>query len=263
MIDIHCHILPGLDDGPASIDVSLEMAEAAIVDGVTHVVATPHASSAHPFVPDLVRQRLQEMKAKLGDRLQLMTGCDFHLNFDNLQDAHRYPAKYTINQKNYLLVEFSDFAIPNSLDQALHELRLVGMHPIITHPERNPLIRAQPERFLAWVRQGCYVQITAQSLLGRFGNRAREAAHMWLQDDMVHFVASDAHDVASRPLRLKEAYDYVALERGGKVAQALFQDNPLAAIEGLPLPYAPDVPQEAEAVTALHGSPRRKRFWLF
>jgi protein-tyrosine phosphatase len=261
MIDIHCHLLPGLDDGPSLMDVSLEMAEMAAAEGITHVVATPHASGSYEFISDLVQKKRDEIQSLIGNRLQILTGCDFHLNFDNLQDAHAHPAKYTINQKNYLLVEFSDFAIPTSLDQALHDLQLAGLRPIITHPERNPLIRMQSERFLGWLRQGCYAQITAQSFSGRFGRRAKEAADKWLRQDAVHFVASDAHDLLSRPLRLKEAYEYVASEKGSNVAQALFHDNPLAVIEGRPLPYVPELPQSLEGDATVTA--RRKRFWLF
>src|SRR5580693_5072868 len=116
MVDIHCHILPGLDDGPDSFEESLEMAEMAIADGITHVVGTPHANSMHIFDPEQVRRRRDELQDKVGDRLQLATGCDFHLSFENLQDIPGKTTKYTINQKHYLLVEFAEFAIPPSME---------------------------------------------------------------------------------------------------------------------------------------------------
>jgi protein-tyrosine phosphatase len=263
MVDIHCHILPGIDDGPGSFEVSLEMAEMAIADGITHVVATPHANSSHRYVPDLVNQLRAEIQTRVSDRLSILTGCDFHLSFENLKDAHAHPAKYTINQRNYLLVEFADYSIPPSMDQALHQLQLAGFHPIITHPERNPLIRAQPERLFRWLRQGCYAQITAGSFLGSFGVRAQEAAGSWLDQDVVHFVASDAHNVTSRPLRLKEAYDWVAARKGEEVARALFTENPLAAVEGRPLPYVPELPEGQGEAPGTATPRRRKRFWFF
>jgi protein-tyrosine phosphatase len=132
MVDIHCHILPGLDDGSTSFDVSCAMAEMAIADGVTHVIGTPHASPEHPFIPELIRQRRDELQARFEGRLILATGCDFHLSFENLQDVRHDAARFTLNQKSYLLVEFADFSIPPSLDQALHELQLAGLHPIVT-----------------------------------------------------------------------------------------------------------------------------------
>src|ERR1700691_5170066 len=111
MVDIHCHILPGMDDGADSFEEAVEMAEMAIEDGITHVVGTPHANEQFKFDPDLVRKRRDELQEKIGDRLILATGCDFHLNFENLQDLPAHKTKYTINQKNYLLIELNDFAI--------------------------------------------------------------------------------------------------------------------------------------------------------
>jgi tyrosine-protein phosphatase YwqE len=134
MVDIHCHILPGLDDGAESVEISLEMAEAAIAEGITHVVGTPHANARFAFRPELVQQRRDEIQAKLGNRLVVGTGCDFHLSFENLKDAQKSPHKYTINHKQYLLVELGDFAIPPAMDETLHRLQLAGVSPIITHP---------------------------------------------------------------------------------------------------------------------------------
>lgn len=263
MIDIHCHILHGLDDGAESFDIACAMAEMAIEDGVTHIIGTPHSNSTFTFVPELVRQRRDEIQARFEGRLVFATGCDFHLSFENLQEIRENSARFTLNQKNYLLVEFADYSIPPSLDQALHQLQLTGLHPIVTHPERNPLIRAQPERLFTWLRQGCYAQITAQSLLGKFGSSAQERSEQWLDAGAVHFVASDAHNVTSRPLRLKEIYNLLVKTRGEEVARALLVENPLAAFEGRPLPYVPEVEDERLKVSGSAQGSWRKRFWPF
>ncbi|HVB88488.1 MAG TPA: CpsB/CapC family capsule biosynthesis tyrosine phosphatase [Candidatus Dormibacteraeota bacterium] len=263
MIDIHCHILYGLDDGAESFEISCAMAEMAIDDGVTHIIGTPHSDSTYTFMPELVRQRRDELQARFEGRLVFATGCDFHLSFENLQEIRENSARFTLNQKSYLLVEFADYSIPPSLDQALHQLQLAGLHPIVTHPERNPLIRAQPERLFTWLRQGCYAQITAQSLLGKFGQSAQERAEQWLDAGAVHFVASDAHNVESRPLRLKETYELIAKTRGEEVARALLVENPLAAFEGRPLPYVPELEDERIKVSGASQGSWRKRFWPF
>jgi protein-tyrosine phosphatase len=263
MVDIHCHVFPGIDDGAESMEVACAMAEAAIEDGVTHIIGTPHANECYRFDPQLVKRRRDEMQAWFGGRLILATGCDFHLSFENLQDIRRDPCRYTLNQKNYLLVEFADYSIPPSLDEALHQLQLQGLQPIITHPERNPLIRSQPERLIRWLRQGCYAQVTAQSLLGKFGEAAREMAEYWLDARAVHFIASDAHNLTTRPLRLKEAFDRLAKTRGEDVAQALLGDNPLAAFEGRELPYVPELADDAGTRRSGPRGRRRKRFWFF
>jgi len=264
MIDIHCHILPGIDDGAESLEVACAMAEMAITDGITHVIGTPHASQNHTFIPELVKQRRDELQSKFDGSLTLATGCDFHLSFENLQDIRHAPERFTLNQKTYLLVEFAEYSIPPSLDQALHQLQLAGLRPVITHPERNPLIRAQPERLFNWLKQGCYCQVTAQSLLGRFGKAAQDAAERWLDGDAIHFLASDAHNTTSRPPKLKETYDLVAKRRGETVARALLVDNPLAAFEGRPLPYVPELAEELEtAGSGPHVQKRKRRFWPF
>jgi protein-tyrosine phosphatase len=260
MVDIHCHILHGLDDGPKTFDDSVQMAEMAIADGVTHVIATPHSNAEYTFRPELIRERRDALQARVEGRLQLATGCDFHLSYENLQDVQKNPAKYTLNQKNYLLVEFADFAIPPNIDDTLHMLQLLGLQLIITHPERNGLIRHQPDKLWRWLRQGCFVQVTAQSLLGRFGAGTAKVLMEWLDKERIHFVASDAHSLQGRPLKLREAYQLVAKRRGEDIANALFYANPLAAFNGEPLSYVPDPPPEKSAAQKFQ---KRKRFIFF
>jgi len=256
MHDIHCHILPGLDDGAKTIEDSLAMAEDAIADGITHVVGTPHASSSHTFDFGKVRAARDLLQEKLGDRLAIATGCDFHLNPENLEALQKDSAQFCVNQKDYLLVEFNEFSIPPWMDQALHELQLAGIRPIVTHPERNGILRTQPDRLMNWVRRGCFVQVTAGSLTGVFGPSAREMVWYWIGKGLIHFVSSDAHNTARRPLKLRFAYDAVKAQFGDERAEGLFVENPRAAFEGMPLPYVPEIRSENEGR-------KRKRFIFF
>ena len=112
MVDVHCHILPGLDDGPDNIEVSLAMAESAIADGITHVVATPHSSNEYHFDYSRIRALRDELQGKIGSGLLLATGCDFHLNPENLAALREDSPRFCINQHDYLLVEFNEFSIP-------------------------------------------------------------------------------------------------------------------------------------------------------
>jgi protein-tyrosine phosphatase len=258
MVDIHCHILPGVDDGPETMEKSVLMAEAAIADGITRVVATPHANDEYVFDPQRIRRFRDELQQSVGARLEISTGCDFHMSYENLEAVRNDPARFTLNQKNYLLVEFANFSLPPFLDGAIHELQLQGLRVIITHPERNPLVRSRPERLYGWVTRGCYVQVTALSLLGRFGPEAQRAAEEFLDWNWIHFIASDAHSLHGRPPRLSEAFELVSRRSGPQVAQGLFRDNPLAACLGERLPY---VPEPAAPGTAPAG--RRKRFLFF
>jgi len=256
MIDIHCHLLFGLDDGPSTFEDSLAMAESAISDGITHVVATPHLSNEYPFDYALLRQRRHELQQHVGDRLTLATGCDFHLSPENLEALRRDSSPFCINQHDYLLVEFNEFSIPPAMDQALHNLQLMGLRPIITHPERNGILRAHPERLKKWVSTGCFVQVTGGSLTGDFGEGSQKDALQWIGDGLVHFVASDAHRPNRRPLELSPAYNLVLQQFGEEKAQGLFKENPGAAFDGKPLPYVPDISEE-------HEIPRKKRFFFF
>lgn len=256
MVDVHCHILPGLDDGPENIAESLEMAETAIADGITHVVATPHCSTEYAFDYERVRELREELQGRIGERLKLATGCDFHLNPENLEALRANPARFCINQKDCLLVEFNEFSIPPAMDQTLHELQLAGLRPIVTHPERNAILRAQPERLGKWVRTGNYVQVTGGSLTGVFGPAAQRIAMRWMADGVVHIVASDAHNVRGRPLKLQASFDVVSQQFGEEMALGLFVENPLAAFEGRELPYVPEIAEEEAAKP-------RKRFFFF
>jgi protein-tyrosine phosphatase len=255
MVDLHCHILPGLDDGPATMDESLAMAESAIADGITRVVATPHSSSAYFFDFRHVRQLRDELQAKIGNKLKLATGCDFHVNPENLEALRRNSSIYCINQLDYLLVEFNEISIPPAMDRALHDLQLAGIRPIITHPERNNILRKRPERLKKWVQQGCFAQVTGGALTGNFGPACQSDAWRWIGEGLIHFVASDAHNTRSRPLQLHSAYEVVLDQFGQEKALALFVENPLAAFEGRELPHVPEIETELP--------PRRKRFLFF
>lgn len=240
MIDIHHHLLFGLDDGPEEIEVSIAMAEMSIENGVTHVVCTPHSSLQHTFDPELNLQRLEAVRERVGDRLTLTMGCDFHLMYDNIQDAIAHPTKYSINGKNYLLVEFPEQSIVHNMTEIFFQLGLAGLTSIITHPERNPILVRDPKRLAEWIRAGCYVQITAASLTGRFGKMAQQLSHKLLSQNWVHFLATDAHNVTSRPPKLREAYDLVAQQYGRETAERLCVANPHAAFFGEAMPPQPE-----------------------
>jgi protein-tyrosine phosphatase len=255
MVDVHCHILPGLDDGARDIQESLSMAQAAIDDGVTHIVATPHSSSEYAFNYARVRKLREQLQRLIGNRLVLATGCDFHVNLENLEALRADAPRFCINQRNYLLVEFSEFSIPPTMNHTLHDMQLMGLRPVITHPERNAILQGQPWRLIAWVQIGCFVQVTAGALTGAFGVKSREDALRWIAEGLVHFVASDAHNMSWRPLRLVPAYEVVRDRFGEGIARALFVDNPLAAFEGRDLPYVPEI--------ALEEKPVKKKKFLF
>ncbi len=244
MIDIHHHLLFGLDDGADDIETSVAMAEVAAADGITHVVCTPHANSRYHFDPAINQVKLEQLRERLDGKIILGLGCDFHLSFDNIEDAMNHPAKYTINQKMYLLVEFADFAIPQRMTHVFYEFLLAGIHPIITHPERNMTIQKAPQRLDEWLNGGCLVQVTASSLMGRFGRTAMSLSHRLLRENKVHFLATDAHNIESRPPLMKETFNLVAKQYGPETAERLCITNPRAAFFGEELPPQPHFASE-------------------
>jgi protein-tyrosine phosphatase len=240
MIDIHHHLLYGLDDGPSDIEISVAMAEMSIQSGVTHIVCTPHSSEHFKFDPALNRERMEAVQKRVGNKVTLALGCDFHLMFDNIEDAIANPTKYTINGKSYLLVEFPDHGISQNMREIFFRLGVAGMTSIITHPERNPVLARHPERMADWLRAGCYIQITAASLTGRFGKIAQKVSHDLLKRNWVNFIATDAHDLTSRPPMLRDAYLQVADKYGKETADRLCIHNPRAAFFGEAMPPQPE-----------------------
>jgi protein-tyrosine phosphatase len=242
VIDIHCHLLYGLDDGPSTLEASAAMAKAAVQAGTTDIVATPHANDLFPFQPERISERLKELRAAAGDGLRIYTGCDFHLTPENLESALANPARFTINQKSYLLIELSETAIPPASGGIFDRLCAAGLTPVITHPERNHLLHAKVERLRDWVARGCLLQLTAGSFLGRFGPHARKSAETLTARGLAHFVASDAHDTDYRSPALDEVYAHLAGRYGEERARLLLVENPKAAIEGRPLDPAAFLP---------------------
>ena len=235
MIDIHSHILPGIDDGPKSWAMTLEMCQLAIRDGITHIVATPHANNTYTYNRDRVQDLVNELNNKVGHQLAVSIGCDFHLSFENIEDAIAHPRRYTIAGKQYLLVEYSEYGIPPQVNDGLFRLQAAGMIPIITHPERNTILQRQPERILESVGAGCLVQVTASAVTGFWGESAKRSAIWLLEHDVVHVLASDAHGDKHRAPILSEARDAVSKRLGAGVARALVLDNPSAIVAGRPL----------------------------
>jgi protein-tyrosine phosphatase len=257
MIDIHHHLLWGMDDGSSSVEQSVAMAKIAAEDGITHIVCSPHANSTYPFDPGAVAEKLAELQQSL-DReaipVKLGRACDFHMSYENIQEAKLNPAKFSINGLGYVLVEIPDYGISRGLTEIFYQLQLSGLTPILTHPERNPTLQADIPRMMDWLRGGVLVQVTAGSVIGRMGRHAERMAHELLANRWVHFLATDAHNTTSRPPRMKEAFEAVAEKYGPDYAHLLCVSNPLAAFLGKPL-------QPQLEPLNLYEDPDRKSWW--
>jgi protein-tyrosine phosphatase len=231
VIDIHSHILPEVDDGPKSWETAVAMCRMAAQDGIEHMVATPHSNDRYFYDREYLSGLLQNLQRRIGDRPKLSLGCDFHLSLENMQAALVTPEKYRIGNTRYLLVEFSNFGIPTQIDDWLSQMVEHGTRPILTHPERNPILQQSGERVLELVERGCAVQITASAITGFWGAKPRDMAQWFLKKEAVHFLATDAHDTSRRPPVLSEARKMVAKQFGEQLAAALVEGNPQAVVD--------------------------------
>lgn len=237
MVDLHHHLLWGLDDGAKDLETSIAMARASANDGVARILCTPHANGRFRFNPAVNRAKVEELQQRLKDEqiaVEIGLGCDFHLSYDNIIAAKANPARFSVNGLGYLMVELPDHGIPPQLTETFYELQLAGLTPILTHPERNPTLQNDGHRLIEWMKAGVLLQVTGDSVTGRMGKSAQKMAHDLLAKRWVHFLATDAHDAKMRPPRLSEARDLVAKKYGRAYAESLVEDNPAAVFEGKP-----------------------------
>lgn len=236
MIDIHAHILPSLDDGPKTIEESLEMCRMASEDGIRKMVATPHVlNGVYYSKKQDILEKVAFLNRLLNDNkieLEVLPGADVHLH-EGIIDGLKKDEILTINNRmRYLLLEFPSQIIPVEARQVIFKLQVAGIRPIITHPERNLAIQNRPEVLAEYIEAGALIQITAQSITGGFGPREKKCAHWLLKNNMAHVIASDAHSVDARPPILSFAVKMATNLIGEEKSRALVFENPLAIIEG-------------------------------
>jgi protein-tyrosine phosphatase len=210
MIDLHCHILPDVDDGAPDLETALEMAAMAVADGITITACTPHIMpGVYDNEASTIRTRIDELKHVLAERnvpLELVAGSDSHMrpDFTSALDRGRI---LTLNDSRYVLFEPPHHVAPPRLEECLFSIQMAGYVPILTHPERLSWIGSRYPLIAQLARSGIWMQITAGSLTGRFGKHPKYWAERMLGEGLVHILASDAHNCTSRPPLLSQAYE--------------------------------------------------------
>jgi protein-tyrosine phosphatase len=261
MIDLHSHILHGMDDGAETIEGSLQMCRVSQRDGIQTIVATPH------ILPGIYNNNRSTILAKVRElndaikkfgvksldsmtqfpndsitELEILPGADVHFSFDLLQ-RHEKKEIVTVNdQGQFLMVEFESQGIPYQSEEVLFQLLAKGIIPIISHPERNFEIEKRPRRYYEMIRMGCLGQVTAMSLIGGFGSEAKRIAEKLLKNRLIHFIASDAHSINGRPPVLSTGVRAAEKIVGREEAQKMVTEYPQAILDG----KRPNIPEPIE-----------------
>ena len=207
MIDIHSHILPGIDDGAKTLHESIQIGRCAEKNGITNMIATPHYDREDPVFNEKVQRMVKELNRLLNEEsidLVIHPGTEAFLNPETLMDFEKKKI-LTLNNSRYVLVEFPLEYQPPQVQELLYQIRLMGYTPIIAHPERYRDVHRDPNIVKGWVEQGNLVQINATSVVGVAGRSAQTTAKHLIRHSMVHLIGSDAHSPRNRRPRLKEA----------------------------------------------------------
>ncbi|WP_019415900.1 tyrosine-protein phosphatase [Paenisporosarcina sp. TG20] len=234
LVDIHNHILPGFDDGPTTELEAVILIQNAAQNGVTHIVTTPHHRNG-VFDQDIeeIKNSIQILNALLEDReiqVTIIPGMEVHLHGE-LIDELTSSILTLGDSKKYVLIEFPTYHIPHFTESIFYELQLKGYIPIIAHAEKNTEIRRHPKKLFDLVTKGALVQVTAASVTGANGRDLQKFVLKLCQHQVVHFIASDAHDVLKRPFLIKQAYHVIQQKLGKKVV-SYFQENAIHVING-------------------------------
>jgi protein-tyrosine phosphatase len=234
MIDLHCHILPGIDDGAADLSVSLAMARAFVADGVSVVACTPHIlpglyHNSGPHIRQAAAQ-LQQILESDGIPLRLVTGADNHITpsfVAELRSGHLL----SLADTRYVLVEPPHHIVPPRLEDLFFNLLVAGYVPILTHPERLSWIKSHYQAIQRLVQSGVWIQLTAGSLAGAFGRNARYWSERMLDEGCVHILATDAHDVTRRPPNLGQGRELASKRVGSTEAELMVVTRPLGILQ--------------------------------
>jgi protein-tyrosine phosphatase len=242
MIDIHHHCLPGVDDGPREWEEAVEMCRTSLAEGIDTIVATPHVLRGRwkTFSIAELEARIDELRGRVGDSPRLLLGSEYFFSHDAVELLAGGAAIVPLAGSRYVLIELAANSVPPMFEQPLYRMQLDGWIPVLAHPERNLVFQQHPELLASLIGHGARVQLTLTSLTGEFGPEAKRSGHELLRRRLVHFAATDAHNLTKRPPRVAAATAVLRELAGEAVAEALTVHNPRCVIERRPLEYDPE-----------------------
>ncbi|MCP8967844.1 tyrosine-protein phosphatase [Ectobacillus ponti] len=235
MIDIHAHILPGLDDGAQTMEEAIEMAQAAVQAGIHTIIATPHhGTSKYENEKAVVMESVRRLNEELGRQdiaLRVLPGQEVRIYGELLQDLQAGKVLTLNDTGEYLLVEFPSNHVPRYVEALFYDLQCEGVTPIIAHPERNAEIIGNPDILYNLVQKGALAQVTAASLSGGFGKKIKKFSMQLVKHHLIHFIASDAHNVSTRSFKMKEGMGELEQELGQQHTY-LLRESAAAVVSG-------------------------------
>jgi protein-tyrosine phosphatase len=242
-VDIHCHCVPGVDDGPQSLEEAVAVCRALVGDGITDAIATPHQFGPYDLRNTVARiqEAIDTTQAALDAEsipLRLHRGADVRVDERMMALVEKGEVPGLGPTGRYLLLELPHDAFID-LRGLIRMLQRIGKVAIITHPERHPYLVRRPEAMIDWLKLGAFAQVTCASLAGGFGRAAETAAWDWLSRGLIHLVATDAHDTQRRPPVMTQAIDLIARRMGETMARWVCLDNPTHVLHGRDLGRPP------------------------
>lgn len=253
MIDLHCHILPGLDDGAESLEEAVGMARIAEAEGIEKIVATPHLFRDNFEYEDLsiIEERRKELSNVLeinNIQVEILSGAEVHISHNLIEEIRKNRNYLVLNQGSYMFIEFPSDHVFSGIKELFFELMSEGITPIIAHPERNSVFARSPSLLYDFVQMGGLAQANSGSFSGIYGKEIEEAVFRLLELNLVHFIGSDGHNTRSRAPRLLEAVKRAEMVGWKEKAKTLVWDNPKAVIENREIPFLaePVNPEEKE-----------------
>ncbi|MFJ5759277.1 tyrosine-protein phosphatase [Neobacillus sp. NPDC093182] len=234
MIDIHCHILPGVDDGAQSLSESIEMAKKAVEQGIHKIVATPHhLTSSYENPKESIINRVNQLNVALRKEkieLDILPGQEVRIHGEMVEGCVAGDI-LPVNHTPYILVEFPSNHVPRYTEKLFYDLQVNGLIPVIVHPERNQEIIEHPELLYQLVKKGALTQITAASVCGDFGKKIKNFSLQLVEANLTHFMASDAHNITNRTFKMSEAFGTIEKKYGNELVY-YFEENAALLIEG-------------------------------